>query len=475
MNKLSKKEKFCYGLGDLSSNIVFAAISFYLLYFMINVADLSPALASLVFIIAKFWDAITDYIMGVISDKTKSKFGKRRVYMLFGAIPYGLIFILLWIVPFKENTLDIIKFLYYTCMYMLFNTIWTVVYVPYNALTANMTQDYDERTSLNGIRIILANIGMLLGAAVFSLLSEGSESILATAFNSVKTGYLVGAAIFGVIAAIIMLICAFNVKERYEDEATYKKSFIQIIKEFFKLKEFRNTMMYYLLSMVGFDIIMAVFLFFVNDALGFASLGGGIISMIFIAIPLIVAILTAIIWVKLSEKYNKVKVYSFAVVWISISLLCCLFIPALNSDQSNKILAFICLGIVVIAVGFGMSAVQILPFASVPDVIEVDEYVNGVRREGAYYGVVQFIYKCASGISIALVSLILEIFNYQESYDGSVIAQAPEALVAIRVIIGLLPGILFIISVIFGKKANLDRDRFNFIKKEIENRKKISK
>ena len=71
--------------------------------------------------------------------------------------------------------------------------------------------------------------------------------------------------------------------------------------------------------------------------------------------------------------------------------------------------------------------------------------------------------------------LILEIFNYQESYDGSVIAQAPEALVAIRVIIGLLPGILFIISVIFGKKANLDRDRFNFIKKEIENRKKISK
>src|SRR5699024_6606170 len=103
----------------------------------------------------------------------------------------------------------------------------------------------------------------------------------------------------------------FNVKERYEDEATYKKSFIQTIKEFFKLKEFRNTMMYYLLSMVGFDIIMAVFLFFVNDALGFASLGGGIISMIFIAIPLIVAILTAIIWVKLSEKYNKVKVYSF--------------------------------------------------------------------------------------------------------------------------------------------------------------------
>ena len=215
MNRLSKKEKFCYGLGDMSCNIIFAAISFYLLYYMINVAGLKPILASIVFIIAKFWDAITDYFMGVISDKTKSRFGKRKVYMLFGAIPYGLIFVLLWIAPFNESTTQFVKFLYYTGVYMLFNTIWTVVYVPYNALTANMTQDYDERTSLNGTRIILANVGMILGAALFSLLSEGEGSILAQAFNSVKTGYLVGALIFGCLAAIIMLICALNVKERY--------------------------------------------------------------------------------------------------------------------------------------------------------------------------------------------------------------------------------------------------------------------
>ena len=147
MNRLSKKEKFCYGLGDLSCNIIFAAINFYLLYYMISVAGLQPYLASLVFIISKFWDALTDYFMGVISDKTNSKFGKRRVYMLFGAIPYGLLFILLWVSPFNAATAQFIRFIYFTFVYMLFNTIWTVVYVPYNALTANMTQDYDERTS----------------------------------------------------------------------------------------------------------------------------------------------------------------------------------------------------------------------------------------------------------------------------------------------------------------------------------------
>ena len=469
MNRLSKKEKFCYGLGDMSCNIIFAAISFYLLYYMINVAGLKPILASIVFIIAKFWDAITDYFMGVISDKTKSRFGKRKVYMLFGAIPYGLIFVLLWIAPFNESTTQFVKFLYYTGVYMLFNTIWTVVYVPYNALTANMTQDYDERTSLNGTRIILANVGMILGAALFSLLSEGEGSILAQAFNSVKTGYLVGALIFGCLAAIIMLICALNVKERYSNEDTYQKPFFTTLKEFFKLKEFRNTMMYYLLSMVGFDIIMAVFLFFVNDSLNFGALNDSMLSMIFIAIPLVVAIATAVVWVKLSEKYDKVKVYRFAVIWIVCSLLTCLFLPQINEAQTNQLLCFICLGIVVVAVGFGMSAVQILPYSSLPDVIEVDEYVNHVRREGAYYGVVQFIYKTSSGIAVALVSLILGLFGYVESSGGPWMPQESAAsLIAIRVVIGILPGILFILSVYFGFRSNMDRARFNQIKEELE-------
>ena len=465
MNRLSKKEKFCYGLGDLSCNIIFAAINFYLLYYMISVAGLKPYLASLVFIISKFWDALTDYFMGIISDKTNSKFGKRRVYMLFGAIPYGLLFILLWISPFNAATSDFIRFIYFTFVYMLFNTIWTVVYVPYNALTANMTQDYDERTSLNGIRIILANIGMILGAALFSLLSEGEGSILAQAFNSVKWGYTVGAAIFGILAAIIMIISALNVKERYDSDATYSKPF------FTTIKEFRNTMMYYLLSMVGFDIIMAVFLFFVNDSLNFGAMGDSLVSMIFIAIPLVVAIATAAIWVKLSEKYNKVKVYIIAIIWIVISLLCCLFIP--KFDGTNKTEAFIGLGVVVVAVGFGMSAIQILPYSSVPDVIEVDEYVNHVRREGAYYGVVQFMYKTASGISVSLVSFILGLFGYQESYGGAWVAQtSASSLIAIRYVIAVLPSVLFLLSIIFGIRANLNRERFNQIKLELEIRKK---
>jgi glycoside/pentoside/hexuronide:cation symporter, GPH family len=466
--KLTRKEKFGYGLGDMSANIILAATSFYLLYFMVSVAGLDPKLAGLVFIIGKFTDAITDYLMGIISDKTKSRFGKRRVYMIFGAIPYGLIFILLWITPFSPETSQFTMFLYYSLAYMFFTTAWTVVYVPYNALTANMTKDYDERTSLNGIRIIFANIGLLLGAAVFALLAEGEGSILANLFDSVKTGYVVAGAIFGGLAMMIMLMSASMVKERYESNATYNKPLLTTLREFFSMKEFRSTMMYYLLSMVGFDIIMAVFLFFVNDSLGFGSVGGGELSMIFIALPLVAAIASAMFWVKQSEKHEKVKVYGFAVLWISLALLGCIITPAYNS--TNPILSYISLAIVVIAVGIGMSAVQILPFASIPDVVEVDEYYHGVRREGAYYGIVSFVYKLASGVSIALIGWILGLFGYIESAGGTVIPQPDSALLAIRLTIGLLPGLLFFISVWFGRKGKLDRARFNEIKEVIRKR-----
>ena len=461
MQKLRFAEKFNYGLGDLSANIMFSAINFYLLYFFVNVGGLNAGLAGVIFIIARVWDAVTDYFMGRISDKTVSKYGKRRVYMLFGAVPYGLSFVLLWLTPFGEN-MQAAKFVYYTLAYMLYNTTWTVVYIPYSALTANITDNYDERTSLNGVKIALANVGIILGAALFSLFAEGTGSLFYAALGSVKKAYALAGAVFGAVAMIIMFICAYNVKERFESSETNDKPFFKTLKEFFKLKEFRNTMAYYLLSMVGFDIIMAVFMFFINYSLNFGANPDSLMGMIFVAIPLVMAILTAALWVKLSEKFQKHKVYLAACVYMFVVLIFAVIVPAETVLTTVLLCVF---------AGAGMSAIQILPYASVPDVVEVDEYVNGVRREGAYYGITQFMYKIASGVSVALVSLILELCGYVESDTGEFIQQIPSALTAIRIVLGVIPGVIFLVSVIFAYRANMNRDRYEKILAELEARK----
>ena len=125
--KLKWKEKYFYGMGDLSANILLAIFSFYLLFFMVSIVGLKPALASLVFLVAKIWDAKTDVWMGRISDNTKSKFGKRRVYMIFGAVPFGLMFIILWLCPFSVETSQFVKFVYYLMAYFLFNTTYFLI------------------------------------------------------------------------------------------------------------------------------------------------------------------------------------------------------------------------------------------------------------------------------------------------------------------------------------------------------------
>lgn len=227
---IKTKEKIFYGMGDFASNIAFGAISFYLMYFMIKIGGLNPGLAGAVFLLSKIWDAVSDYIMGRISDRTVCKFGKRRIYMLCGAIPFGLSFMLLWIVPPFET--QALKMLYYTFAYILFCTCWTVVYVPYNTLSANMTKDYDVRTSLTSFRIVMANIGLLFGAAVFSLFAEGQESVFYGITGNQSTAYLLSGICFGIIAALCTVICTLNVKERYSSDNSNTYGFFSTLKQF---------------------------------------------------------------------------------------------------------------------------------------------------------------------------------------------------------------------------------------------------
>lgn len=446
------KEKIFYGMGDFASNIAFGAISFYLMYFMIKIGGLDAKLAGVVFLIAKIWDAITDYLMGRISDKTVCKFGKRRIYMLIGSIPFGLSLILLWIVPTTDA--QTLKMIYYTLVYMLFCTCWTIVYVPYNTLSANMTQDYDTRTSLTSYRIVLANIGILFGAAIFSLLAEGKESVFYGITQNQSQAYLLAGVSFGVLSCGCMLLCTFNVKERFFGNNDNTYGFFITLKQFFKLKEFRYGMVLYLLSMLGFDIIMGIYMFYVSDSLNF---GGGFESMLFVALPLVCAMLSAPLWTYISKKKGKNFAYNFSAATTTATFILTLFIPQQNA---------LALAIVSAVAGACMSGIQIIPLAILPDVVDIDNKVNGVRREGAFFGLTSFIYKLANGVGIGLVGVVLGLCGYIEG-AGSYIdvaenfTQPDSALLAIRIILAFIPGIIFLISIIFSTKCRFTKENLN--------------
>ncbi|MEA2102932.1 MAG: MFS transporter [Thermodesulfobacteriota bacterium] len=448
-------EKLAYGVGDLAINIGYGSIGFYMLWFIVNVGGVSPAKAGFIFLSARAWDAITDYIMGRISDKTHSRWGRRKPYILFGAIPMGICFALLWYVPGGS---EMAKFVYYLIAFILFNTAFTVVAVPYGSLMAEMTQVYDERTSLSGFRLGSSFIGTLIGAAGVSLIVDIVFADLPKADGFFSMGIIFGMVIIG-----ILFITGSSVKERTQITEQNYEGFFTTIASFFKLKEFRITLGMFLFNMIGFDIIMATFFFFINDVI---KVEGD--ATIYMGIPLIVAAGAAPLWIYLGNRWGKKKAYIVSSFYFSTAMLICLFIP----EHGTSLTIVLC-----VLSGIGISATQIIPWSILPDVIEIDEYTNGVRREGSFFGISTFLYKVASAIAIATVGFMLELSGYIKASPDEAIAatqdiiQPDSSVMAIRVLIGVAPGICFLISAVYVWLLPTTKERFNEILKELEIRK----
>jgi glycoside/pentoside/hexuronide:cation symporter, GPH family len=449
------REKLAYGVGDTAINIGYGAIGFYMLWFIINVGGISPAKAGLIFMLARAWDAITDYMMGRISDQTKSKWGRRRPYIFFGAIPMGICFAMLWYVPQVPETL---RFVYYLTVFILFNTAFTVVAVPYGSLMAEMTQNYDERTSLSGFRMGSSFVGTLIGAAGVSLIVD----VIFGDLPKTQSFPLMGM-IFGVLIIGILFITAAGTHERTKHVHQDYEGFMDTIASFFRLKEFRIVLGMFLFNMIGFDIIMASFYFFIADVM---KIEGD--PTIYMAIPLVIAAAASPLWIFLGEKWGKQKAYIIAAFYFSVVMLACVFAPEKSIPATIVICAL---------AGIGISASQIIPWSILPDVIEIDEYHNGVRREGAFFGISTFLYKVASAIAIAGTGAVLGIFGYiQASPDEAVaatqiITQPDSALMAVRWLIGVAPGICFIISAVFVYNLPINKESFQEILAELDARK----
>src|SRR5512136_817638 len=188
--KLSPLTKLAFGVGDLGPAIVAAINGFFLNAFLLDVAGLRPAVAGTIFLVVKIWDAVNDPIMGALTDRTRTRWGRRRPWLLFAAIPFGVFFFLQWIVPPLD---DFGKFWYYLLVALLLDMAYTAVNVPYAALTPELTHDYDERTSLSSYRFSFSILGGVLAAFLHTIIVGAVASARG---GNIFLGYRVIAAIW---------------------------------------------------------------------------------------------------------------------------------------------------------------------------------------------------------------------------------------------------------------------------------------
>jgi glycoside/pentoside/hexuronide:cation symporter, GPH family len=446
--KLSRLAKLAFGAGDLSPAIVAAINGFFLNAFLLDVAGLRPAMAGSIFLIVKVWDAVNDPIVGVLTDRTKSRWGRRRPWLLFAAIPFGLFFFLQWLVP---PVSDWGKFWYYLVVAILLDAAYTAVNVPYAALTPELTHDYDERTSLSSYRMSFSILGGVFAAFL--------HTVIVGKFANVYTGYMVSAAIWTFFIIVPNWITfAFTREVHFKEDRPKGPGFFEGLRIAFSNRAFVLVTLIYLMSWLSIQFVQTNLILYVKYWMGAESQFGTLVLAVQVS-----AFLFVLLWTRVSARIGKKTTYYIGMsFWIVVEIV--LFFVQPGQMGLLFVLA--------ILAGGGVSIGYLIPWSMIPDVIEMDELETGQRREGVFYGFFVFLQKLGISLGLAISNFILEASGYVNQVPGGPIPSQPSAvLLALRAFVSLAPAVILMASFLAVRAYPISREKHAAMRAELARRK----
>ncbi|MDC7222424.1 MAG: MFS transporter [Spirochaetales bacterium] len=430
--KLPLLTKLFYGMGDIYGGGAFNIVNFYYAVFLTDVVKINPSYSAVIFLISKIWDAVTDPFMGYLSDRTNSRWGRRRPYFLLGIPLIFISFVMLWFPVNYESEMS--RFIYILLAYMFFNTVFTVVMVPYQAMSAELSSDYEERTNLNAIRLVCSLVSSLLCALFPLFLINGFGDDV----EGIRKGYIAMSLVFGLFFALPWLGTFLFTSETHEEKKReYRKGWFKAMFAPLRIRAFRKYMGLQLFTFIAFDIIVLVIghymKYWMKDYGAMDILLGLLIIFQVIAVPL---------YTKISHWKGKEAAYMMgAAIW-GVASLGLFFIR-----PETPLAALYGIGIVV---GIGMSGAIVTLYTMFGDVVDVGDLAFGENRSGSFSGMLTFLRKTSTALAQSLVLAMLGWIGYREPVDimqnGVLISmeqEQPEAvLLVIRLLITLVPILL---------------------------------
>ena len=444
LHKLSPRERWMYGAGDIGFSLTSTIIAAYFAIFLTDVVGLAPAIAAAAIFIGRTWDYINDPLIGHISDRTRTRWGRRRPFLLFGALPFALVFTMMWWRP--PFVSQVALAIYYAVAYVAFDAAATFVYMPYFALTPELTADYDERTALTTTRMFFSIFGSLVAFTIPLMIVDGFRP------ENASRVWLMGIS-FGLASAIPLLLVFFGTHERPEYMQQEQPSLRQSIRAAWGNRPFVFGLTIFLFTWVSIDILQTILLFFIKYVVKRESQSDMIMATIFV-----VAMFALPLWEWASRRMNKRKAYIAGIAfWAVVQLV----MVTLNPASSLNLLIFLC-----ILAGIGVSSAHVLPWSMIPDAIEWGEWRTGERHEGMFYSLITLAQKVASSIAIPLVLLVLDFTGYLPNSSQ----QPASAVTGIRIVAGPIPAALLCLGILFAFLYPLGRERYSEISRELETR-----
>jgi GPH family glycoside/pentoside/hexuronide:cation symporter len=444
--KLSFKEKIGYGLGDTASHFVWDMVGFWILIFYTDTYGISAAAAGTIMLIARVWDMVSDPVMGIIADKTNTRWGKFRPYLLWMAFPYSVLAVLAFTTPDFGDTGKVI---YAAATYLLLMTVFTAINLPYSSLGAVMTSDSYERAGLNSYRFVFAFAGQLivsgtaLSLALF--LGKGDQS----------KGFQYTLILFAVISFILFMITFRTTRERVAPPKEQTADLKQDLKNLFKNRPWLILFFVGIISFVMFALQNLSVAYYFKYYIGNESQ-----VQLFNVIGTIALIIAIPFSKPLAKRFGKKTVFLTSSLLSGIFFIL-LYIP--GPENIGMIFTFN-----IIAKMAYAPAVPLL-WTMLGDTADYSEWKDGRRATGLVFSAATFAQKAGWGIGGALAGWLLALFHFEAN-----VVQTETALTGIKLMISVFPGILYMSCAILLIFYKIDQSTCVQMQTELDQRRAAS-
>lgn len=442
--KAGLSEKIGYGFGDMSSSMFWKIFSYYLPFFYSNIFGLSLAHAGTLVLVTKLYDAVSDPVMGLIADRTNTRWGKYRPYLLWIAIPFAVAGVLAFFTPQTDNYT--FKHVYAYVTYILMMTVYTAINVPYGAMLGVMTDDSREKSVFSSFRMFFAFIGSFIAMGSFEPLLKLRQSIVGTLpaewtlADSTPADWTIAVSVIGIVCAVLFILSFVMTRERVTEAEMAKEPVKENSNETAKtsvaedLKALVANGPWWMLLGGGIAILLfncvrgGAAAYYFADVLGTNAI---FTLALFLTVGEISQLVGVVVTVPVSEKIGKKATFLLVLVAVTVLSIIVAFLPETPAGMWALLVSQI---LICVAIGINSP----LLWSMFADVADYSELKNGRASTGLIFSSSSMAQKFGAAFGSAIVLWVLMAFGYDNA-KGAV--QTPEALATIKALISWIPAI----------------------------------